>query len=86
MKSWYSRVTDTVEKNRYTCYELRDFMTREEARQIVVGAQGMVSAAQRKARADVDTQEIDKRELLAAQLAVQQMEAFCAVLPFVEIM
>jgi len=86
MKSWYSRVTDTVEKNRYTCYELRDFMTREEARQIVVGAQGMVSAAQRKARADVDTQEIDKRELLAAQLAVQQMEAFCAVLPFVELM
>ena len=86
MKSWYSRVTDTVEKNRYTCYELRDFMTREEARQIVVGAQGMVSAAQRKARADVDTQEIDRRELLAAQLAVQQMEAFCAVLPFVELM
>ena len=84
MKSWYSRVTDTVEKNRYTCYELRDFMTREEARQIVVGAQGMVSAAQRKARADVDTQEIDKRELQAAQLAVEQMEAFCAVLPFVE--
>lgn len=86
MKSWYSRVTDTVEKNRYTCYELRDFMTREEAHQIVVGAQGMVSAAQRKARADVDTQEIDRRELLAAQLAVQQMEAFCAVLPFVELM
>ena len=86
MKSWYSRVTDTVEKNRYTCYELRDFMTSEEAHQIVVGAQGMVSAAQRKARADVDTQEIDRRELLAAQLAVQQMEAFCAVLPFVEIM
>ena len=86
MKSWYSRVTDTVEKDRYACYELRDFMTREEAHQVVVGAQGMVNAARRKAQADVDTRDLDLMELRAAEVAVQQMEAFCAILPFVEIM
>ena len=84
MRSWYARITDTVKRNDYTVYELRYFMTRDDARSVIAGTQAIVSAAKRKADSDVDTQEMDKRELQAAQLAMEQMEAFCAVLPFVE--
>ena len=86
MKSWYSRITDTVKRNDYTVYELRDFLTKDSAQRIVAGTKEIVDAARRKAQADVDTRDLDIMELNAAEVAVQQMEAFCAILPFVEIM
>lgn len=85
MKSWYSRVTDTVKKNDYMVYDLRDFLTRDGAAKIAAGTREIVEAAQRRAESDIDTQELDRQELKAAAMAQQQLEAFCAVLPFAEI-
>lgn len=85
MKSWYSRITDTVKRNDYTVYELRDFLTRESAQKIVEGTREIVGAAKRRAQADVDTRDMDLLELKAAEMAARQMEEFCAVLPFVEV-
>lgn len=85
MKSWYSRVTDTVEQNRTTVNELRDFMTRADALQIAQGSKHFVSAAKRRAKADIETQPLDLLEIQAAEMAAQQLEQFCAVLPFMEV-
>lgn len=85
MKSWYSRITDTVKRNDYTVYELRDFLTKKSAQKIVAGTREIVDAAKRRAQADADTRDLDLMEIRAAELAAQQMEAFCAVLPFTEV-
>ena len=73
-KSWYSRITDTVELNRRTVYELRDFLTRESAKKVVEGNEEIVGAAKRRAQADADTHDYDLAELHAAELAARQME------------
>ena len=85
MKSWYSRVTDTVKRNDYTVYELRDFLTRKSAQKIVEGTMEIVNAAKLRAQADADTRDLDLMELRAAETAAKQMEVFCALLPFTEV-